>query len=177
MELILAVIIALALATALVLRRAGRRSQEDAGVPVNAQVIASDTGSWRSLEEPLFARRFRLTGKPDYIVEDERGAVIPIEVKPNRRAPEPHPWDIMQLMAYGLLLEEEFGKRPGYGLLKYRDTLFRVEFTDDLRAGLIELFTEMREARRAGDVPRSHEDSRRCASCGYRDECSDRLSS
>ena len=37
----------------------------------------------------------------------------------------------MQLMAYGILVEQEFGTRPEYGLLKYHDEVFEIEFTDD----------------------------------------------
>ncbi len=167
--------IVLALAVAFWLWRAGRAAQARAGVPVNARVIYSDTGAWTRLEKPLFARRYRLTGKPDYIVRDETGATIPIEVKPTRRAAQPRPADVMQLMAYGILIEEQFGAPPAYGLLKYRADVFRVEFTDALRAEFFETLREMRAARGARNVARNHADAVKCKYCGYRDACGEAL--
>jgi CRISPR-associated exonuclease Cas4 len=121
--------------------------------------VYADTGAWQRVEKPLFSRRYRLTGKPDYIVQDEMGAMIPIEVKPNRAARQPRHSDTMQLMAYGILVEEKFGQRPEYGLLKYRDEVFEIAFTEDLRAEFFQILQEMRAARRARNVARSHEDA------------------
>lgn len=175
MEFLLGLLIVLAVLGAIVLRAMGRHAQVETGVPLGVRVLSSDTSSWRKLDKPLFSSRYRLTGKPDYIVADERGAMIPIEVKPNRTAQEPRPWDTMQLMAYGMLLEEQFGQRAPYGLLKYRDAEFRVEFGDALRGQLIDLLSEMRAAKGAENVRRSHDDPRRCASCGYRGACEERI--
>lgn len=175
MEIVLVIIILVALAAALWLRRAGRGEQALAGLPVNARVVYTDTGGWRRVEQPLFSRRYRLTGKPDYIVEDETGALIPIEVKPSRGEPAPRRSDTMQLMAYGILVEEEYGTRTTHGLLKYRDRVFEIEFTEELRAELFDTVRAMRAARGARNVARSHDDATRCRSCGYREECDERL--
>lgn len=175
MEILLVLVILVALVTAYFLRQTGRAAQTRAGVPVDARVVYSDTGAWERVEKPLFSRKYRLTGKPDYVVQDEAGAMIPIEVKPNRTAPQPRHSDTMQLMAYGVLVEEKYGARPEYGLLKYRDQVFQIEFTSDLRAEFFEILEEMRAARGATNVPRSHNDATRCKYCGYRDECDERL--
>lgn len=141
-----------------------------AGIPFRARVVSSDTGGWRQVDKSLFSPRYMLTGKPDYVVE-VAGVHIPIEVKPNRVAAEPHPSDTMQLAAYGLLVEETYGVRPSYGLLKYRDSTFQVEFTDQTRKELIQLLGEMREDLHADDVLRNHADPHRCMACGYRFQC------
>jgi len=52
---------------------------------------------------------------------------------------------------------------------------FRIEFTDELRAQLLELLNEMRRDLSAEDVARSHMDARRCRGCGYRAECGQAL--
>ena len=125
----------------------------------------------------MFSRRYALAGKPDYIVED-KGAIIPVEVKPNRVAPSPRESDVMQLMAYGLLIEEALGQgqaAPKYGLLKYRDAVFQVDFTDELRAELIDLMSAMRRDANQRNNERSHNQARRCAACGYRSECEQML--
>lgn len=175
MELVLVFVILVALAAAFWLRQTGRAAQTRAGVPTNARVVYSDTGAWERVEKPLFSRRYQLTGKPDYIVGDEAGAMIPIEVKPNRNLSQPRHSDMMQLMAYGILVEEKFGARPDYGLLKYREQVFQIEFTVELRAEFFEILQEMRIARGAANVPRSHDDPTICKYCGYRDECDERL--
>ncbi len=175
MEIFLGLVILFALAAAFFLRQTGRAEQARAGVPLNARVVYSDTGAWARLEKPLFSRRYQLTGKPDYIVQDETGAMIPIEVKPTRTAAQPRHSDAMQLMAYGILVEEKFGARPAYGLLKYRDHVFEIAFTEELRAEFFETLKEMRAARRAQNVPRNHDDAVKCKYCGYREACAERL--
>jgi len=175
LEILLALVILFALAAAFFLRRTGRAEQVQAGIPIDARVVYSDTGAWQRVDKPLFSRRYRLTGKPDYIVEDDTGAMIPIEVKPNRTGSQPRQSDTMQLMAYGVLVEEKFSARPDYGLLKYRDSIFRIEFTDELRAEFFEILNDMRRARRMFNVARSHDDPIICRYCGYRDACDERL--
>jgi CRISPR-associated exonuclease Cas4 len=141
-----------------------------AGLPLRARIVYSDTGAWKKVERPLFSSRYLLTGKPDYIVDVGDGR-IPIEVKPNREAEEPWIPDVVQLAAYGLLLEETFGAWPPYGLLKYRVPTFRVEFTPELHAQVVEVMREMRSDLTAEDVARSHAEAQRCHACGYRAEC------
>ncbi len=174
MEVVLLLILIAAALAAVFARRLRRKLRVESGLPVTARVVYSDTGAWRKLEQPLFSRRYLLTGRPDYIVEENRTR-IPVEVKPNRTDPEPRLADTLQLAAYGLLIEEAFDARPEYGLLKYRDAVFRVEFTTELRAQLLELLSEMRRDLEAEDVPRSHDEPRRCRACGYRAECGQEL--
>lgn len=175
MEIILVLIIVIAFVVAFFLRQRGRADQVRAGLPIDARVVYSDTGAWTRVDKPLFSQRYRLTGKPDYIVQDESGAMIPIEVKPTRTARQPRDSDIMQLMAYGILIQEKFGRRPDYGLMKYRDQVFQIAFTEELRAEFFEILRDMRAAGHAKNVARSHADPLRCTYCGYRDECSERL--
>lgn len=175
MEIVLVVVVIIAIVIAFFLRNTGRVEQARAGLPIDARVVYSDTGAWERVEKALFSRRYRLTGKPDYVVQGETGAMIPVEVKPNRTARQPRHSDTMQLMAYGILVEEKFGTRPAFGLLKYRDEVFQIAFTEELRAEFFEILAEMRAARRAKNVARSHEDPVKCRYCGYREECEERL--
>ncbi|MBI5033604.1 MAG: CRISPR-associated protein Cas4 [Chloroflexi bacterium] len=164
---ILFVVILLA---AILLFIASRKTREQTGLPFNARMVYSDSGAWEKVEKPLFSRRYLLTGKPDYMIEDN-GATIPIEVKPNRVSSAPRESDVMQLAAYALLIEESFGAKPPHGLLKYRDAVFRVDFTDELRGQLIDLMEAMRGDLEAQDVARSHAEPPRCFGCGYREDC------
>jgi len=82
----------------------------------------------------------------------------------------------MQLAAYCLLLERESGQRPPYGLLRYREKTFQVDYTSELEGALLALVEEIREVERHGVAPaRSHAEASRCRGCGYRDICDLRL--
>jgi CRISPR-associated exonuclease Cas4 len=161
-------LVILVLAALLLLRRA-RAQRREAGLPPG-RVVYADTGAWARCEEPLFSPRYRLTGRPDYLVE-ERGRVIPVEVKPSRVAPAPYPSDVLQLAAYCLLVEETTGQAPPQGLVKYRDTAFAVDYTPQLRAQLLDTLARMRCDRTARDVPPSHDEPGRCRACGFRSVC------
>jgi CRISPR-associated exonuclease Cas4 len=164
----------LALFAAFAFWRSSRKQRRQTGLPLNARVVYTDTGVWKKVERPLFSRRYQLTGKPDYIVEED-GALIPVEVKPSRVAKLPHESDVMQLAAYALLIEETHGTAPRYGLLKYRDAVFQIDFTDEVRARLLDLMDTARQDFTARDVARSHAELRRCRVCGYRAECGQAL--
>jgi len=164
------------LVAAIALWLKSRQQRAATGLPFNARIVYADTGAWAKIEKPLFSRRYALTGKPDYVVEDN-GTAIPIEVKPNRIAPTPRESDVMQLAAYGLLIEDAYGAFPKYGLLKYRAALCQIDLTDGLRARVIALMDAMRRNTRARDVARSHTEPARCRACGYRAECGQALES
>jgi CRISPR-associated exonuclease Cas4 len=163
----------LLLVIALVLLWQARRQQSSAGLPTG-QVIYSDTNRWGKVEKPLYDPVSGLTGKPDYLVE-ENGRLIPIEVKSSRAPTLPHDSHIFQLAAYCLLVERTYGKRPPYGILRYRDQTFSIPNTKELQDELEELLDVMRKQDKRGEAARSHEEPARCARCGYRGYCNQRL--
>lgn len=138
------------------------------------RVLRDDASGGRELQRPLVSRRLGLSGKPDYLLE-RRGALIPVEVKPGRRAPAPYDSDLMQLAAYCVLVEETSGSAPPYGLLRYAEQTFRLDYTPAVRERLLDLLDEMHGLLEADDAERSHDDPRRCAGCGFRDVCDDSL--
>lgn len=165
----LTLLLFLLLGLAFLLLRQAAATRQQTGLP-RGRVIYSDTGAWSRVERPLFSRRHLLTGRPDYVVE-ENGIWIPVEVKPRRTAPQPYPSDILQLAAYCLLIEEIYGEIPPHGLIKYRDQTFAIDYTPELRQELLALLEDMRQDLHASDVPRSHESPARCRACGYRPLC------
>jgi CRISPR-associated exonuclease Cas4 len=150
----------------------GLRLRRKTGLPW-APVIAQDTYG-RTLDKPLFARRIGLTGRPDYLL-DIRGSTIPVEVKPGRRAARPYESDLMQLAAYCLLVEETSGAAPPYGLLRYAERTFRLDYTERVRDELLALLDELRAVLREPDCARSHDDPRRCQGCGFFEQCDEAL--
>jgi CRISPR-associated exonuclease Cas4 len=153
------------------------RQQKKAGLPAG-RVIASDTSRWAAVEKPLYDAVLGLTGKPDYLVEatDEHGEpIIPVEVKSHHTGQAPYDAHIFQLAAYCLLVERQLGRRPPYGLLKYPDQVFSVDFTPALETALRGTLDAMRSADRLKTVNRSHNAPQRCARCGYRQVCDQNL--
>lgn len=169
----LAIVLAL-LFLAAVLWFRGRDLREQSGLPAG-NVIYTDTGTWRANSNVLHASHLRLVGKPDYLVEQADGTIIPVEIK-SSAAPDA-PWDgqVLQLAAYCLLVEVNYGVRPPYGILQYKDRAFAVDFTDDLEADLLDLLDEMRATREDYDPDPYHNERRRCAACGVREACDRRL--
>jgi CRISPR-associated exonuclease Cas4 len=168
------VLVLLLLFLAAVLWYRGREWRAESGLP-EGSVIYTDAGAWRPNSTVLHASRLRLAGKPDYLVEQYDGIVIPVEIKSSVAPDAPWEGQILQLAAYCLLVEETYGVRPPYGILQYRDRAFAIDYTDDLEADLIVLLDEMRAAASELDPEPDHDEWRRCAACGIRQACDRRL--
>lgn len=166
------VLFLLFLAVALMVR--GRGMRRESGLP-EGSVIYTDTGAWRSNSDVLHAARLRLVGKPDYLVEQRDGTVIPVEVKSSLAPDTPWEGQLLQLAAYCLLVEENYGVRPPYGILQYKDRAFAVDYTGDLEADLLDLLDDMRADRNEIDPEPDHNDPHRCAACGVRAACDRRM--
>jgi CRISPR-associated exonuclease Cas4 len=150
-----------------------RAARQRTGLP-EGRVIYADTGAWRRCERPLFSNRYRLTGRPDYLVHQREG-VVPVEVKSGTAPPQPYDSHLLQLAAYCLLLEEQEGRPPPYGILKYADRAFEIAYTPDLRARLLQTLQNIRGDMGTREPARSHEQPARCRGCGHRSQCDDRL--
>ena len=147
--------------------------QKEAGLP-GGRIIYSDTRNWGKVEKPLYFSELELTGKPDYLVE-QNGRIIPVEVKSGRAPNAPYDSHIFQLAAYCLLVEKNYDTRPPYGIIHYENKDFAIDYTRELEDALTDLLVEMKRDEHKRDVPRSHEQAGRCARCGYRNVCDQRL--
>ena len=169
---------ALLLVALLILWIAGRQRNRT-GLPLG-RVIYADTGRWGRVEKPLYDPVAGLTGKPDYLVEED-GVTIPVEVKSARAPTIPHDSHVYQLAAYCMLVERTTGVRPPYGILRYRDKTFSIDYTPGLEQELELLLDAIRarekpaRKKQADGPARSHNEPARCARCGYRDACDQRL--
>lgn len=149
------------------------RQQKATGLP-GGQVVYTDTRAWGKVEKPLFYAALGLTGKPDYIIEND-GQMIPVEVKSGKAPEAPYDSHIFQLASYCLLIEKNYGKRPPYGIIHYENKDFSIRYTKELETALIELIADMREDDLKINVSRSHQQPARCKRCGYQNLCEERL--
>ncbi len=161
------------LALGLLLLSLAWRGRARSGLP-QGRVVYTDTGGWGRLERPLFSREFLVTGKPDYLVSDGPD-VIPVEVKSSRAPAQPYLSHLLQLAAYCLLVEECYGRQPPYGIIKYADRAFEVDYTPELEDELLATLECMRDDLAGGDTLRSHDEPARCRVCGYRSQCDQRM--
>ena len=162
----------LAMAGLLLLR--ARSLHEQSGLP-GGQIIYTDTGTWFRNDEPLHSIEFRLAGKPDYLVQQENGDIIPVEIKSGDAPESPWPGHILQLAAYCLLVDDVYGVRPPFGILQYSDQAFTVEYSLDLEEDLHRIMEDMRQDHQEEDVDRSHDDIMKCRSCGFSERCEQAL--
>jgi CRISPR-associated exonuclease Cas4 len=158
---------------AIVLFIVATRQKHQAGIPAG-KVIYTDTSRWGKVEKPLFDPNNRLTGKPDYLV-DQGNQIIPIEVKSRKSPQAPYDSHIYQLAAYCLLVQYEYGTRPDHGILHYANRTFLIDFTPTLEDSIKSIIREMQARTARSQVKRSHEDPKRCLHCGYRSICDQSL--
>jgi CRISPR-associated exonuclease Cas4 len=164
--------LALALIAVVLILIAGRR-QRAVGLPPG-RVIYTDTRGWASTEKPLYDALHAIAGKPDYLIQ-QNGRTIPVEVKSGYAPEVPYESHVFQLAAYCRLVDYTTGKRPPYGILRYRNRTFAIDYTPQLEQRLIDLLVEMRQQARQETADRSHDDPARCARCGYRAVCDQKL--
>jgi CRISPR-associated exonuclease Cas4 len=157
----------------LVLLWQGSRQQRATGLP-SGRVIYSDTGGWEKVEKPLYDSTIGLTGKPDYIVK-QGDSMIPVEVKSSLAPIQPYESHVYQLAAYCLLIQRLTGNRPTHGIIQYRNRSFAVDYTPEVESELMSLLDEIRYQERRGEAQRSHDEPARCAHCGYRANCNEKL--
>jgi CRISPR-associated exonuclease Cas4 len=169
----LPVIALLALALLLLALSWLRRTRS--GLP-EARVVYADDAHFQRLSAPLSDAQLGLIGKPDYILKLRDGTAIPVEVKSTRAPNQPYETHLIQLAAYCRLVEASMGARPPYGLLRYADRTFQVDYTPELETRLRTLIGQARAAEGDRSAPnRSHHQPGRCQGCGFRSVCDQKL--
>ena len=121
------------------------------------------------------AEQYGLSGRPDYVLlEGEHH--IPVEVKTGRTPRGPLFSHILQIAAYCLLMEAEYGAAPPHGVIRYAAASHEIEYNADLKGLLLGKLEEMRAAlRRGGGVHRNHDRPGKCLGCSRREGCPERL--
>ena len=164
----------LLLAIGAILLAASSRFGRKTGMP-RGEVAYTDASG--QAQEPFVSKRLLMAGKPDYLMKDRNGDLIPVEVKSSNapRAGRPYESHLMQLAAYFLLLEDVLERPVPYGLIRYRNRTLRVANTDELRARLMDVIAQMRRLMKRDVARRNHNRPQRCSSCSVAHACDERL--
>jgi CRISPR-associated exonuclease Cas4 len=151
------------------LRGAAMAEKKSCGIP-EGLILYSDLNVPAT---PLFSRKSRLTGKPDYIVR-KANHLIPVEVKTGK-GPSPHHSQVLQLAAYCQLLEETTGVFVPEGILVYNNVPYTIPFDPKLRFELASVMKQMRASLRSGAVQRNHQEPGRCRQCSMKHYCTNSI--
>ena len=144
-----------------------RGEKESFGIP-DGRIIYSDLSV---PAVPIFSKRSRLIGKPDYIVRKENH-YIPVEVKSGGKL-HPHQSQVLQLAAYCQILEDTSEVFVPEGILVYNNIPYTIPYDPKLRFELEALMKTMRTSLRNGVAQRNHQDSGRCRRCSMKRYCTD----
>jgi len=139
--------------------------------------IPSGKITYQDLSQPaksFFSKRYRITGKPDYIIQNNN-CYIPIELK-SGAFKEPQKNHILQLAAYCQLLEENYGGFCPYGIIVYSEkSKFKILFDPKIRFELVTILKNMRHILKTGKISRNHNDLSRCKNCSVKQYCDFKL--
>jgi CRISPR-associated exonuclease Cas4 len=120
------------------------------------------------------SKRYNLSGRPDAVILDGDHH-IPVEIKTGRTPRGPLFSHILQVTAYCLLLEEEYGKAPPYGVIRYEEAAHEIEYNEDQKKLLLSKLAEMRVSLARGEAHRNHTRPGKCIHCSRRSVCPERL--
>lgn len=129
-----------------------------------------------ALQGQLVSLKFGITGKPDLILA-HNGYPIPVITKQGQAPKSPHDSHVAQILVHCLLIEETTQTAPPYGVIRYDNRTFEVDYDDQMYEMLLDLLEEMHHDRAEGIdlLPRSHRKERRCAGCRHRKKCDEKL--
>jgi len=134
-----------------------------------------ETGEWTS--RMLSSVSLGLVGKVDCLRKRD-GKLIPYEHKRGRPRREDNiakawPSDVLQISAYGMLLEEETGEMIAEGRIRYHaeNVTVRIPLDEEARNMVREAITRARALRAQTSRPPVTENDRRCIRCSLAPVC------
>jgi CRISPR/Cas system-associated exonuclease Cas4 (RecB family) len=167
----------LALVIGALLLRQSQHLRLEMGLP-HGEVFSQDHVGQPMRARTLVSRRYGLRGTPDCLIRTRDG-IVPVELKRTAHPPSGegvYPNHMIQVLAYCVLVEENYREPVPYGLVLYGGNEARkVYLTEDRLAWLIGVMDELRHAQSGGEKDRSHEQSGRCLGCGLREKCNQAL--
>ena len=148
-----------------------RKVRRKMNVP-DGEIVYVDLDNGKS--ELMISEKYGLTGRPDHIIKKE-GMWIPVELKTGRTPRGPLFSHIVQVGTYCTIIEDITGKRPPYGIIKYPEKSFEIEYTDELRDIVLKKRDELLRDLDRGEAHRNHRKPGKCRHCSRRERCPERL--
>ena len=153
---------------------AGQRAHEDEERRANRRnMSAYDLPSGeRRFDQWLYSARLNLVGRLDEVVIAPDGGMFPVDYKLTKTVAPNHR---VQVMAYGLLLEERYGISipHGYVLLIPTRKTVQIPFTSQLRQKTLTMLGEIGTMIHKEEMPPPPTKREICATCEFRRFCND----
>lgn len=112
----------------------------------------------------LISYRYSISGKPDAIRKKGR-SYIPVELKSVLCRGEAREWDVAQVLAYCLIIEDVIGP-VSHGEIIYANGIFSVPWDERNRAYILEIISRMRNGENRMTL-----ETWKCIHCPYRVDC------
>lgn len=129
----------------------------------------------RQLNGQLVSWEYGITGRPDFIV-DHQGTPVPVITKRGKALQNSaHDAHVAQILVYCLLVHETTKNAPPYGIIRYSDRTFEVDYDASTAEAVLDLIDDVRAHTDGAVLPRSHESERHCYACSHRTICDQRL--
>jgi CRISPR-associated exonuclease Cas4 len=142
---------------------------------VMALALFVAAGHRADVEPLLVDEAHRLRGRPDFLIRHRKG-LIPVELKPLRTSRTLYESDRLQIGTYLMLVRAgNPGASVPYGVVRYKETTFRVYLTADLEARCLAVAEQVRAARRATVVHRTHNIPAKCRACAHLTTCGEAI--
>lgn len=142
---------------------------------VMALALFRAAGPLAEMEPLLVDEAHGIRGRPDYLLRHKRG-LIPVELKPLRTSRTLYESDRLQIGTYLMLVR---AANPGatvpYGVVRYKETTFRVYLTEELEARCLAIAEKVRAARKATMVHRTHNIAAKCRACAHLTTCGEAI--
>lgn len=121
----------------------------------------------------LISELYGIRGKPDYIIRlnDDH---IPVEEKSSNLL-SPHFPHVIQITAYCMIVEDVYGTRPPYGIIRYRHEEFKIPYEKRWKQTVISLREKLLNDKKKNEAHRNHSNPRKCEYCSLRKICSEAL--
>lgn len=121
--------------------------------------------------EILSSNIYPLVGKPHYIIRLADGRLVPVAVKTNVSETAPQPQHELQLAAYCLILEDYAELPPTYGILRYAESEFTIDYTIPLKKKVVRLLDEMERCTEQQPPPLKNQKAAKCRACMFQAIC------
>jgi CRISPR-associated exonuclease Cas4 len=154
----------------------GLKIQKSTKVERELNQIPKGKITYTDLKHPgkiLFSKRYRISGKPDYIIRDNN-YYIPVEVK-STEFDKPQKNHILQLASYCHLVEENYHNYSPYGIIVYKNSNFKIPFNPKLRYELELIIHRMKKDLKSKNLVPNHNEPRKCLHCLMRFYCNNKL--
>ncbi|HEC76617.1 MAG TPA: Dna2/Cas4 domain-containing protein [Thermoplasmatales archaeon] len=123
--------------------------------------------------EEIISEKYGIKGKPDYVLKIDDD-YIPVEEKSADFTSPKYP-HVIQITAYCMLIEDKYGKAPPYGILKYKNSEFKIPYEKRWKNRILKMRESIIEDIKRGEAHRNHYNPKKCKNCLRRDYCNERI--